>query len=335
MNNLLYHHAGSTGGLSPFDEAILRVAANGPVGIVSPYIGVPYLERIISLSGEWRLVSDVEAWLSSLSVRARVSAWGFIRKHVEHIHHYGSLHAKVIVGKGLAVMGSANLTRTGITARTEMGILLDDPSLVSELGDWFDMIWRGSSCPVMDETSAFVQWLDEQAAKSSARRERFILSGTGRRVRARLVRMQEALKGRPYPVPVDTPLDLNRVAESVIAAQEVHYATLERTVEAAVEALSLHGPFGLRDVMARGPRRFRGCDGTRGLPAALPAMCQPRPDCVRRHDPQSPDGAPRRVLAVHPRQRVGRASAVRHLPRLRHRAIGLRSKPQPAAGEYR
>jgi len=251
VNSLLYHRAGSTGELSPFDEAILRVAADGPVAIVSPYIGVAYLERIITLSHEWRLVSDVEAWLSSLSVRARLTAWGFIRDHIEHIHHFGSIHAKVVVGKRLAVMGSANLTNLGITGRAEMGILLAEPTLVGELGDWFEAIWRESSCPVVNEASAFVQWLDEQAAKAPARRERFLLSGTGKRVRARLLRLQQVLEGRSCQAPGGALFDLTTIAERVVTSQEVHYNTLQRAVEGAIEALSLQGPFRLRDVVAR------------------------------------------------------------------------------------
>lgn len=44
--------------------------------IVSLYIGIGYLERILALANDWRLISDVEAWLSSLSGRARASSLG-------------------------------------------------------------------------------------------------------------------------------------------------------------------------------------------------------------------------------------------------------------------
>lgn len=256
MNTLVYHRPSSIGELSPFDEAILRVAASGPVAIVSPYVGVAYLERIIALSGRWRLISDVEQWLSSLSARARLGAWGFIREHVEHIHHFGAIHAKVVVGQGAGMIGSANLTMTGITGRAEMGILLTDPPLVVELGAWFEDIWRESSCPVVDEASAFVQWLDEQAAQSPARRARLVLSGTGKQVRARLVRLQRSIEAPAPEPPTSAPLDLNVVAKSLVAAEEVRYESLERAVEAAVELLAANERFRLREVVTLVHRGF-------------------------------------------------------------------------------
>ncbi len=80
MPTLLYHaHQGT--GVSPFDEAVLKVARSGAMRIVSPYIGVAYLERIIGVSPEWRLVSNVQEWLASLSTQARPRAWAFIREH--------------------------------------------------------------------------------------------------------------------------------------------------------------------------------------------------------------------------------------------------------------
>lgn len=78
---MLYHT--DSAGESPFDVAILRVVQSGPVRIVSPYIGVTYLERIINIAPEWRLLSDVEEWLRSLSTRDRPKAWQFIRENLE------------------------------------------------------------------------------------------------------------------------------------------------------------------------------------------------------------------------------------------------------------
>jgi hypothetical protein len=134
MGRLVYHNlSGISGQSSPFDEAILEVANSNAVSIVSPYIGVDYLQRIIQVSDGWRLISDVEAWLSSLSMRARSKAWLFIRENLDSIHHCSAIHAKVVISQQLAMFGSANLTNTGILGRTEMGILIDNPSMVAEL----------------------------------------------------------------------------------------------------------------------------------------------------------------------------------------------------------
>jgi hypothetical protein len=171
MTHLVYHDLSSgSGKFSPFDEAVLKVCGSGAVGIVSPYIGVDYLQRIIQISGAWRLVSDVEAWLASLSGRARPKAWQFIRENLNSIHHCPALHAKAVITRRLAMFGSANLTMTGILGRTEMGILIDEPKMVSELNEWFETLWQQTNPPIADEANAFVQWLDDEAMRSPTRR---------------------------------------------------------------------------------------------------------------------------------------------------------------------
>ena len=97
MFRLLYHSPHEATATSPFDDAVIRVAQSGPVRIISPYIGVAYLERIVGLAGEWQLISDIEAWLQSLSMRARPRAWSFIREHLDRIHHLPAIHAKTVI----------------------------------------------------------------------------------------------------------------------------------------------------------------------------------------------------------------------------------------------
>ncbi len=42
-------------------------------------------------------------------------------------------------------------------------ILLDNSLLIAEMGTWFDGLWVETSPPVVDEASAYIQWLDEEA----------------------------------------------------------------------------------------------------------------------------------------------------------------------------
>ncbi|BAO29053.1 phospholipase D-like domain-containing protein [Sulfuritalea hydrogenivorans] len=127
MAKLLYHSDTDTE--SPFDSAVLRVAFSGPVRIVSPYVGVQYLRRILSVTTDWRMLSDVTEWLRALSTRDRPSAWSFVRENLAQIHHIPDIHAKAVISDSLAVLGSANLTQKGILGRTELGVLLDDKAL--------------------------------------------------------------------------------------------------------------------------------------------------------------------------------------------------------------
>ena len=99
LTKLIYHSPSASSIASPFDETILRVAKDGALKIVSPFVGVSYLERVIGVSKEWVLISDIEAWLPSLSCRARPKAWGFIRANLARIHHCAAIHAKTVIGE--------------------------------------------------------------------------------------------------------------------------------------------------------------------------------------------------------------------------------------------
>lgn len=235
MGRLVYHDLSAISGqLSPFDEAVLEVAISGSVSIVSPYIGVDYLQRIIQVSTEWKLISDIEAWLSSLSIRARPKAWLFIRENLERIHHCPAIHAKAVIGQKLAMFGSANLTNTGILGRTELNILIDDPLMVIELGAWFDSLWQQTLPPIADETNAFVQWLDEEAVRAPARRDRFSLSASSKKIRSSLVK----LPSPDAPKLDGEPLNLDAIAQTLVLQEQRHYETLEEAVEVAVNTLA-------------------------------------------------------------------------------------------------
>lgn len=257
MATLLYHSVqDGKVAISPFDEAILKVARRGPVRIVSPYIGVAYLERIISISPEWRLISDVQEWLGSLSAQSRPKAWQFIRENLELIHHCPALHAKAVISDSLAMMGSANLTRYGILGRTEMGILLEDSRLVAELSRWFDGLWGETAPPVVDEASAYIQWLDEEASHTPARRQRFALSSGSRKVRARLVKLEAV--ALPPSQDESAPLYLSQVAQAIIVQDQKHYDSVEVALDAAINKLTDFGGFTFSQLATETRQGFAG-----------------------------------------------------------------------------
>lgn len=245
MPTLLYHAPTGTG-VSPFDEAVLQVAHSGDVRIVSPYIGVSYLERIIGVSPKWRLVSDVQEWLASLSTQARPRAWAFIREHLSLIHHCPALHAKAVISDCLAMMGSANLTNHGILGRTEMGILLDDTRMVAELGIWFKDLWDSTAPPLVDEANAYIQWLDTEASQAPSRRQRVTLSSGSRKIRARLAKLDV----KPLAQKAEGLLDLSTVAKAIIVQDQKRYDSLDAALEAALDQLTATGDFSFGDVVA-------------------------------------------------------------------------------------
>lgn len=139
---LLYHSPTGKRGASPFDSTILDVVQGNAIKIISPYIGLSYLERIIKTSSSWRLISDVEAWMSALNHKERVRTGEFIHKNIGNVRHLSGVHAKTVIGPKMAYMGSANLTNIGILSRTELGIRITEDAAIEELHVWFDALWH-------------------------------------------------------------------------------------------------------------------------------------------------------------------------------------------------
>ena len=159
---LIYHNNQETGQVSPFDQSLLKVSYKAnPLLLASPYIGLNILSRIIEHSIEWKLLSDIEAWLQSGNRRHRARCWEFIVNNLDNIRHVPNLHAKVAIGNGLVFLGSANFTEKGILERTELSILVDEPALVIESLEWFESIWENSQSPVIEEGDELISALDE------------------------------------------------------------------------------------------------------------------------------------------------------------------------------
>jgi len=172
--------------------------------------------------------------LSSLSIRARPKAWQFIRENLDRIHHCPAVHAKAVIGQDLAMLGSANLTITGILSRTEMGILIDDAAMVGELNSWFETLWIQTESPIADEASAFIRWLDDEARRSPTRREKFSLSASGMKIRARLAQLPLSQPSKHEGATIK----LEEIAQSLIFEQQVLYKSLGDALESAINALA-------------------------------------------------------------------------------------------------
>ena len=191
MQRLLYHAPDNPNQESPFDRAIVQVVQGQEVSIVSPYIGVQYLHRLIGMSTSWRLISDVLEWLSATPVSERSAVYEFLKEHDGQVHHYPAIHAKTVVSRVGAYTGSANLTDAGVLRRTEFGVLLTDPDQVHEIQQWFDAIWSQTSPPplrsVLDLIAELAQ-ISHIAAGFADLKVSQLESGA-RRVRAKLVKI--------------------------------------------------------------------------------------------------------------------------------------------------
>ena len=159
---LIYHGIKSTSSPSPFDKAAIHIANKSDLRIACPYLSVGYLKRLTSVSHSWQLLTDVEEWLRSLPVARRTPAATFIAENSSRIRNFSRLHAKVVMSATSALIGSANLTQSGIRERTEMAVLLSEESQVVELITWFDELWaEADEIPARESVSAFIESVND------------------------------------------------------------------------------------------------------------------------------------------------------------------------------
>ncbi|MDZ7969827.1 MAG: phospholipase D-like domain-containing protein [Nostoc sp. DedSLP03] len=145
-SKLIYHtNESRNGGFSPFDKAIHQVSNSKELLIARPYIDLSYIKPFLRKQANWRIISDVEAWVSAFQSKAREEIIDFLIENTCKIHHYRNLHAKVFLGDHLCLLGSANLTIMGISHRAEMSILLNESNKINEIREWFENSWLSSS----------------------------------------------------------------------------------------------------------------------------------------------------------------------------------------------
>lgn len=191
MSKLLYHRPENPVAESPFDRAIVELARGQDVKIVSPYISLSYLERIIRMSRSWQLISDVFEWLSATPDRERSAVYEFLKRNEGVVHYYPAIHAKTVISQTAAYTGSANLTDAGVLRRTEFGVLLRDKAQVDEIHQWFAALWAQTSPPALDRVQELVASLNQLANSPFAGldlRETH-LESSAPKVRAKLVKL--------------------------------------------------------------------------------------------------------------------------------------------------
>lgn len=186
MGRLLYHtEEGYSRGESPFDRAIRETADSEEVRIVCPYIGPTYVKNILRDVDEWRIITDVVAWVGTFHGDSREEIREFIEEHQDRIHHFRHIHAKVVLSDDSAVLGSANLTEKGVIGRTEMGVRFSEENKIKELREWFARIWSESDPVELEELDELVR--TSPSASSTYSRSTASLTSDAPRVNASFV----------------------------------------------------------------------------------------------------------------------------------------------------
>jgi len=244
---LIYHHLGSSGRVSPFDAALQSVANGAPLlRLASPYIGLNFLLRTVESSGEWRMLSDVEAWLQSGNQRHRAKSWAFIADNLERVRHVPDLHAKVAIGNEMLFLGSANFTEKGILGRAELSVLIEEPAQVAEATAWFDALWAAASPPILEEGDALVSALESVA-------------WTQPRVRARLTSTAPQISAVLTVREAPTGFDLAGVMAQAGIEESRELATLEEAFRKVSDELYLSAqPFYFGELLHRVQLLSRG-----------------------------------------------------------------------------
>jgi hypothetical protein len=175
---LVYHSLVASGARSPFAEAIEAIVSDGDVDVVGPYLTLSRLSEVTSSVESWRLVTDVEEWLRSDPAQAD-AVLEFLRRHDDRVRDCRGVHAKVVIGRKLALVGSANLTNAGLGRRVEMSVLVDASTMRAELQAWFDELWRQSSPTNLANARSFVAALAEPRLLAAAQEREATLRSAG------------------------------------------------------------------------------------------------------------------------------------------------------------
>lgn len=147
MTKLIYHLPETRkSNISPFDKSITKMVKGKSLCIVSPYIGLTYLKRILNFaSDDWRLITDIQAAFNVLNTHQRKEFKSFIESNHRKIHHQSGVHAKAIITSSEIFLGSSNLTDRGIKNNNEVSVIINDNEDVLKLQRWFDEWWNITS----------------------------------------------------------------------------------------------------------------------------------------------------------------------------------------------
>jgi len=137
---LIYQPVPPDGADKSFASALEAVLATSEViAIASPYLSFDVLRPLVE-GRSFRIVTDQDACLGA---RVEASLVDFFEHHSASIRSLSGLHAKVVLGAHAGLLGSANMTTTGLCRRFEMACVVRG-SRFNELEAWFDALWENA-----------------------------------------------------------------------------------------------------------------------------------------------------------------------------------------------
>lgn len=168
---LVYHDFDEEDAWSPFEEALTELADDATLDIACPYLSLDVLNSLIDRARTWRLVTDLQEWSRTQTPDQRDGLQEFVRANRKSIRDCRGLHAKVFLGSDSALVGSANVTNSGLAQNSEMAVLFEGTEEVDELGDWFEELWTRTQSPDLDVLETYLSETDSLDRDQSATRE--------------------------------------------------------------------------------------------------------------------------------------------------------------------
>lgn len=163
---LVYHtEKSSSGSISPFDEKVESISTDSDLIVISPYLNLNYVKRVVEISSSCRILTDLNEWIDNSSDRQK--AQQYVREHEMSIRSIKDLHAKVVASENSALIGSANLTKKGMTRRRELSVYIEEQKTIDELRDWFEQMWSEAGPIDISEVNSLTEWSEKQSEKSS------------------------------------------------------------------------------------------------------------------------------------------------------------------------
>lgn len=153
---LVYHDFDDTSLGSPFEETLARLSDGASLDIACPYLGRDVLQSLTDRAQTWRLVTDVQEWFRSQPRENRKDMLEFLRSNRESIRDCRDLHAKVLVDNDAGLVGSANITYSGLAKNPEVAVLFEDTDEVDELATWFENLWERTQPTDVEDLRAFL-----------------------------------------------------------------------------------------------------------------------------------------------------------------------------------
>lgn len=194
-----------------FIDAMDRVCDGGHVRIVSPYLAPERLEQLMARSTRLSVITDFGACFSVLNATARRRLCTIIADRIDAFRHLAGVHAKVVFSQSRVLLGSANLTASGLEDRDELGAIFHEATQLAEARTWFEALWsRG----VIPDAVYLEQWLENLPPFMMSALPPFTPHVTARRKTVRSPATKDAVP-KPRVRPLDEVLRQSGSAEWV------------------------------------------------------------------------------------------------------------------------